>query len=144
MKVVVASPEEDCAAHRALVEEGTEHELLLCEGDFDYGEHLARLWKEGEGFILFEWDVVPRPGVVARLMSCRKQWCAWPYDDPRPGHDEPGLSLGCMKFGTRLLRKYPDLPEYWQGAKWESVEGNVRAGLNQQVGPYPHMHGGGR
>ena len=38
MKVVVASPEQDCAAHRALRAEGVPHEIALCTDDLDYGQ----------------------------------------------------------------------------------------------------------
>jgi hypothetical protein len=135
--VVVAAVSHDCPAHLALAQEGVAHEVLICEGELDYGEHLARLWREGEGFVLVEHDVVPWPGAVRGLAECSYGWCAhaYPWDD-----DGLVTSLGCVKFGYQVLQRFPALPDAWAGVPWRDVDGHLLHALSRAYMVTVHEH----
>lgn len=118
MRVVIASPSEDCVAHRALEQEGVPHDVLLCEGQFGYGKHLARLWG-GEGFVLLEHDVVPWVGAIQQLQDCEGDWCGFRY--AKGGSTI--RALGCVKFSDRLARL--EITEGWSREPWFSLESKV-------------------
>lgn len=132
---MVASPTEDCPTHRALIAEGVPHNVLPCKGEFGYGQQLARLWQEGEGFTLLEHDVIPWVGAIRQLEECDGCWCSFPYaKSGRTLH-----SLGFIKFSNWLVSEHPELAEGWSGEPWQSLEAPVlRAALS--IAP-PCEHG---
>ncbi len=126
--MVVASPTPDCVAHRVLKAEGIPHDVLLCEGEYGYGEHLTRLWEGGEGFTLVEHDVAPWPGAVRQLEECERDWCMYHY--PKDGAMTRGL--GCAKFSDRLVSGYPELAD-WEQTEWRILDGAVGAAVAETL-----------
>ena|SRR5687767_14058969 len=143
MRIIVAAVRENCPAHLALTMEGVEHEVVMCEGDLGYGEQLARLWHEGKGFVLVEHDIVPWPGAMKQIVDCDFQWCSYPYPlnerngDPL-GH--LGKALGVMKFGDRILQRFPDLPDVWAGVPWWNLDGHLEPELRNRHMVTIHQH----
>lgn len=144
MRVVVAAVEEDCPAHLALAMEGVPHELVQCQGENGYGELLAQLWREGQGFVLVEHDVVPWPTAVTGLISCPFHWCCFQYPmNTGTPYGEPdclGKSLGLVKFGPHLLLRFPDLWKAWEGVPWWVVDGHLEPALRNAHMVTVHQH----
>jgi hypothetical protein len=125
LRVVVAAVNPSPVAHLALAAEGVAHDVADCRGELGYGEVLADLWRLGAGFIVVEHDVAPWPGAVVALSDCLGDWCAFRY--PKGGRLI--RALGCVKFSTRLVQTWPDLPALWHGVDWQGLEGAVLAGV---------------
>lgn len=137
MRVVVASPTEDCVAHLVLDAEGVDHDVLFCEGEYGYGEHLTRLWKEGEGFVVVEHDVCPWMGAVWQLKECENDWCMYRY--PKYG-GALTRGLGCTKFSDRLVSTYPQLG-VWSETSWRVLDGAVGGSIAKTLrGEDPDRH----
>lgn len=132
MNVHVATPDPECEAFRALRAEGikaTEHEL---RGDQDYGRLFYRLWQAGEPFVLIEWDVVPWPGAVEKLLACPKPWCVHEY------HLQPyhlAHSFGAAKYAPVGP---PD--EVWNEVVWWQLDGYAIPTVIERLGKPPCMH----
>ena len=78
--------------------------------DVAYYELLTRIWAEGEGFVLLEQDKVPDQGALRELYDCPRAWCSYPHLTAGGGMAE-FPTLGCTKFATELMEKYPQLME---------------------------------
>lgn len=140
MNVLVAAVgSRDCPAARALLTEGVPCEIAVCSADLDYGDALAAMWSRGEGFVVIEHDVVPWPGAMEAWASCEHPWCTYRYPFA-PGKIRN--ALGCVRFSDELVRAHPDLPEQWQGAHWNEMDGRVYRAVKGVLGTRedPHLH----
>jgi hypothetical protein len=133
---VVPALLEDCPAVLALRAEGLRPEVVIMADDLAYGRLLAALWTTGEGFILVEHDIVPWPGALARLATCSASFCAYRY----PLGGSTGCELGCVRFGTDLLRSHPDLPIAWSGVTWQYLDTRLFKALRACGHDTPHVH----
>ena len=107
MKVVVpfAGPSWPIHAVKlALRQDGVDAALHHMTRENDYYDLLARLWSEGEGFIVVEHDIVVWPGGLQELANCDEPWCTLPYYCS-VGWIEDGL--GCTKFSHQMIQKSP-------------------------------------
>lgn len=132
MQIVVATPEVDCAAFRALRQEGVgELRESVLEKSVSYGVLFAGLWDAGEPFVLVEWDIVPWPGAIDRLAACEAGWCSHRY----PLHLRPdGSANVALSFGIGKFRPLGPAPEEWQTTEWGALDGQVVPILHQRVG----------
>lgn len=76
--------------------------------DEDYWGLLNRLWRQGEGWVNVEHDIVVAHDTVPSFAACPEPWCLSPY----PRHASPQLltsALGCVRFSGPLLAAEPDL-----------------------------------
>jgi hypothetical protein len=97
------------AVEAALSRASADYLVIPLQGDDGYWRALRALWGEGEGFIVVEHDIVVWPGAMAELVACPRDWCQCPYSYGRAGGTIVGL--GCTKFSTFLLDRYPDVME---------------------------------
>ncbi len=92
----------------ALAADGQEPEYVDVGGSRTaYHDLLALLWADGRAFVVVEQDIVVRPGVVAELAACPRDWCGFAYS-LSTGYYVGGL--GCTRFAERLLRERPSVP----------------------------------
>jgi len=68
-----------------------------------YFDLLHDLWGKGESFIIVEHDVVVHPTALQELEECKYSWCAF----PTPYFNGQHVGLGCVKFGSLLLKRFP-------------------------------------
>lgn len=151
-RVIVSTAIRDCPAHLALTAEGVAHDVV--GHGLGYADQLAVWWRSGEGFVLVEHDVAPWPGAVRHLIDCPRDWCAHRF----PKYQHLIRSLGCVKFSTRLVQTYPDLPHHWEGMPFEGFEGPMlsavagvlrtedpsRSPVCEHSPPVAHIHRGVR
>jgi hypothetical protein len=81
--------------------------VVFCDvsgSDEDYWKLLAGLWREGQGFINVEHDILVRPDSLDELANCHHDWCS--FQVPYVGKVYAGLS--CAKFSAALIARYPD------------------------------------
>lgn len=126
----------------ALAAEGIEFEVALCDDRFDYGRHLARLWAQGTGFIIVEWDIAPWPGALKCLWDCPEPHCHYLYPADAWMVGSYAGSLGCVKFSAELTRAHPDVPQKhrWPEISWEGLDGSVCLPVRERAGGI-HEHG---
>jgi hypothetical protein len=117
-QLVVPALSGDCPAALALRAEGLYPQVVIMDDDLAYGRLLARLWREGAGFVLVEHDVVPWPGAVAGMASCREAYCGHRYQIA----GQLGGTLGCVRFSAALIAEHPDLPATWAGSHWSNLD----------------------
>jgi hypothetical protein len=89
-------------------------EPVLMRSDTDYPDYFAQRWREGEGFVNCEQDVVPWPGAVEELMHCPENWCGNAY---QAGQVYTGgrCYFGLVKFSSSFIAATPGIwePEGW-------------------------------
>lgn len=137
MKVLVPTPEKNCAASLALRMEGIEHDEHVCTGDYGYSLVVAEYWGSGEGFIIVEHDVVPWPGALQQMWDCASSWCGYPYP-LHVGRLCDTYGMGCIKFDSRIVNMWPDLPMKfgWIMREWRSLDALVAESITYMS--YPH------
>lgn len=135
MRVVVASPTEDCVAHRTLDAEDIDHDVQICHGPYGYCDLLAALWTFGEGVIIIEHDIAPWPGAIHQLQVCEQAWCAYEY----PLNFSMVAALGCTKFATSLVDSTWTLALKLHEIHWGAVDGVLISRL-ELMGYKPHIH----
>ena len=137
MRVVIASPEADAPAARALRQEQVPHEVILTEDDHAYGRLLERLWREHTGFVLLEWDIVPWPGAIRELWHCPLPFCQHRYAYA----GELKMHMGCVKFSGLFTSKHRGIPfeQQWPQQHWSELAGHVTAWIANRV-ERPHEH----
>ena len=111
MRVVIASAARDSVASRALSVEGIDVVVVVCRGDYGYGNLLADLWTTG-GFVLVEDDIAPWPGAIAELIDCPRSWCAfdYPIGGGRMISSCSHWGLGLVKVKSQSTRRSPTSP----------------------------------
>lgn len=138
MQVIIPAIDENCVASLALRKEGIEHDVVVMDGDYDYGELLVELWQSGESFILLEHDVVPWPGAITQLAECPELWCSYEYP-LAPNTLRP--ALGCIKVSCIVINAYRNLPARfgWAERIWSQMDGAVCPALESIAGK-THIH----
>jgi len=137
MKVVVPAVSSDCPTILALRKEGVEFRMWQIENDYSYSDMFVQLWKEGEGFVSIEHDIVPWPGAIEEISICvYKHWCSYEYP-LAPGTLRP--ALGCFKVSNWIVRTYPLLYKMWENKTWNYLDGSVCPALESIVGT-THIH----
>jgi hypothetical protein len=133
----------------ALERDGIAAEFVDTSGSDAYWRLLARLWSEGEAFIVLEQDKVPAPGLLAELWECERPWCSTPVGMRGVDQPAPYPSLSCTKFDASLMVADPLLLEKagrldlgFGERDWSRLDLAV-AGLLESVAEC-HWHGGGR
>jgi len=119
--------------------ERVRHEQLLCDTNTGYAQHLADVWKRGDGFILIEDDIAPWPGAIKSLDDCQEPWCGFQY--LWCGSKISG-TIGCMKVSASLTQEHPDLWEAWVDKPWCFLDGSVFGAIKRVTESYYfHVHG---
>lgn len=103
-----------------------------------YPELLARLWRNGQGVILLEHDVVPYQESIEEIASCPEPWCGYGYL-PAGGVSAFFLNFGCTKISAELIAATRDTfetrwPPHWNACDVRLSAYAVRAGYR------PHRH----
>jgi hypothetical protein len=131
MSVYVATPEANCEASRALRQEGVEFHEWMCRGPHEYGGLFYRLWARGRAFVVVEWDVIPSPGAIERLLQCKQRWCSHEY------HLQPGHLANSFGIGKFVPVGKPD--PVWKNTDWWMLDGAVVPVLHERIGRV-HLH----
>ena len=82
----------------------------LTNDDEAYFGLVARLWRDGQAFMVVEQDVVPPEGAPEDLATCPEPWCGhpYPYIPCSLGYSMMVLGeLGCTRFTEALLSEIP-------------------------------------
>lgn len=72
--------------------------------DHAYWELLSDLWSKGKTFVIVEHDIIVHKTALQELADCDHDWCAFPTYYFSATH----IGLGCAKFGSSLIKRYPD------------------------------------
>jgi hypothetical protein len=143
VRVVIASAARDSVASRALSVEGIDVVVVVCRGDYGYGNLLADLWTTG-GFVLVEDDVAPWPGAIAELLDCPHDWCAfdYPIGGGRMMSSCSHWGLGLVKVTDELVAAAPSVADDWRGIHWRQLDKLVNAAIARIAGrARAHLHG---
>jgi hypothetical protein len=112
------------AAYLALDKEGLSPHQVVLTGPTSYGRFLVAEWVRGEGFVQFEHDVVPPPGLAVEIRDCPEMFCVAPY--PQQGGNLDA-SLGCVKVSRALITRTCGAPSagnlVWDETEWPNVDG---------------------
>lgn len=140
MRVVVPALHADNVATRCLSAEHVEHEVHVLKGPNDYAQLLAKLWRDGEGFVVVEDDIAPYPGAIKALENCTHYWCGYFYCLPGrwdveedDQHSELFGTNGCFKVSTEVIQAMPELYERWDKHEWQLVDVAVTAALRHAL-----------
>jgi hypothetical protein len=121
-RVIVPVLNRDDPAALALAWERLFPEVYIVEGEYGYGELLARTWTGKKGFCLVERDIVPWPGAIQALWDCPKPWCGYTY---MLGRGQLAQGLGCVRFSDDLVQtEQPDFD-----VAWHEMDGHLMEGL---------------
>lgn len=134
-KVVVARVGGPGPTEEALAAEGVEFEARdVAHAPDAYGRMIADLWREGEGFILFEHDIVPWAGAVMQLAACPEAWCTHAY----PGTQALFMSIGVTKISSGAIAAHPQLYAAWEGQFWGAVDAHMIPALHSCYALHGH------
>lgn len=117
--------------------------------DMAYGELIAKLWQQGESFLLLEHDVLPTAALLEEMWDCESEWCAgfaWRYSGAvYPGETRPfkpirekEFALFLNKFSADLLRRTPAVVGAVR-VRWTQVDLAI-LGTLRMYGAQPHLH----
>lgn len=109
------------------------------EDQFAYGRILRELWEAGEDLAIVEPDIVVRADVCESFLNCPELYCAWPYQ----WLTNVGPALGCTRFRSEFLKKYPDVmvKVEAQNVTWRQLDVVLmRHVLAREYGEQPHIH----
>lgn len=67
---------------------------------------LARLWRDGEAFMLIDHDIVPPVGAIEALASCGEPVCAFPFLADSSQFAPAMEEIGCTRFSRALIRAH--------------------------------------
>jgi hypothetical protein len=96
----------------------------------DYGEYFTNMWARGAPFVVCEWDIVPWPGAITRLLECSEPWCT---------HRYPVGGNVTTSFGIGKYRPSGPAAEEWARTPWHLLDGLVVPVLRARLGE-PHIH----
>ena len=117
-KIVIPRLDGPGPCELALREQGISYEARQVGAGDEYARMLGDLWREGDGFLMIEHDIIPRgDNAVQRLCKCRQPWCTHAYMSPTRH-----ISLGVLKLTTTAVRKTQDMPSVWEGQHWSVVD----------------------
>jgi len=118
----------------ALQEQEVEYEWRSLDTNDAYGRMLADLWREGEGFIMLEHDIIPPPGALIRLAMCSEPWCTHAYPGP-----QLFMSIGVTKITADAIRRAPHLYQAWEGQFWGAVDAHMIPALHAHFPLHGHF-----
>jgi hypothetical protein len=110
----------------------------------DYHDLVAALWRDGQGFIIVEQDIVVYNGALAQLEECPEPWCGCVY--------WLGTTfdtwLGCTKFSDSLVKDHPEVMDVCAGLRengmprrdWARVDTRLAQVLRDNIGLSIHQH----
>ena len=113
--------------------------------DESYARLIARLWHDGEDFLLIEHDMIPTKDAVEHMECCPRWWCANAY---RVNHQvgDVIMGLGFTRFRAELCEVMADAPARaprWSGRyprrHWIGVDARLTRVLGE-AGMAPHRH----
>ena len=87
----------------------TAERIYVGESEFDYGHLLEQLWNKAETFLVVEHDIVIHEGLVEEFEACEEEWCSSPYTYFDQPVTTSGGGLGCTKFSSQLMHRWPNL-----------------------------------
>lgn len=122
MKVVIPALSLDCSAAKALGREGIPAEIVLMDDWFAYSELLEKLWRNKEGFIILEHDIIPWIGALDALEECEEDWCSYPYPF---APNTIRTAMGCIKISSDIINDNPDLYKKWHKKLWNQMDGTL-------------------
>lgn len=132
-KIVIPTLGEPGVCEAALRKKRIKYQTRPVGSGTEYGHMLADLWREGEGFLMMEHDIIPRGrAAVPALCKCPEPWCSHAYLAP-----VLHISLGVLKLTTEALQASQDLPVIWEGAHWGEID---RLLIPALLGRFP-LHG---
>jgi len=106
-----------------------------------YFRLMARLWSEGEAFMIIEADVLPTVETVHEMWNCPEEWCHGYWEEGGIKHSQ---WLGCARFSDSLLRRAPDIMEKTVGEwarHWAQQDLALDLALRAiRDGRGPHLH----
>ncbi len=108
-----------------------------------YFEMFERLWAEGETFINVEHDVLPAAGLLEEMDACTEEWCVGAYANGTAAVQR--WHLGCMKFGSQLIRRHPQVIEWTAESgqrDWGALDGRLIGAMGRVGQVAPHQHPG--
>jgi hypothetical protein len=128
----------DNVATRCLRAEGLKPEVHVLTHEQGYAQLVAKLWRDGETFVLVEDDVAPWPGAVTEMLNCSHHWCGHHYALPgRWDFDGPNAmwgTCGCCKVSETVMQAAPDLYERWDVHDWHVFDVGFVAALRHVFG----------
>jgi len=119
---------------QALQEQGVEYQTRQVDTGAAYSTMLADLWREREGFLMIEHDVVPPEGAVLRLAVCPEPWCTHAYPGP-----QLFMSIGVLKITADAIQQAPELFTAWEGQPWGVVDSHVIPALHAHFPLHGHF-----
>ena len=67
------------------------------------------LEQDGETFLVVEHDIVIHEGLVEEFEACEEEWCSSPYTYFDQPVTTSGGGLGCTKFSSQLMHRWPEM-----------------------------------
>ena len=102
-----------------------------------YPRLVAHYWRTGKDFAVVEQDIVVRADVIDAFLNCPEPWCAYPY----AWTTNVGVALGCNRFRSELLSKYPGAADGAHHVGWWQFDVVfLRRILAGEHGLQPHVH----
>lgn len=139
MRILIPALKQNCPAELALRAEGLNPEVQIITNNKRYSELIHKYWNDHKGFIIVEHDVIPWPGALKALWSCKHEWCGYSY--PLHAQGLFGGYLGCTKFSAAFTDKYPKVPTYIWNSNWQTIDGILLTQLRKETGKkYFHLH----
>ena len=106
-------------------------EVDVLGSDYAYYELMKELWVAQETFVVVEHDVVPEDALSQELWGCPEDYCS------------PTLvGLPCVKFGARLLQRWPGLFDDMGPVPWGVLDSRLIAALAARGLSQRHRHHG--
>lgn len=117
-------------------------------GDSTYWTALNVAWQGTpwhEALAVVEHDMLPAPGVVDRMLACRRPWCSSPYEIAN--HQMITDGLGVVKYSARLRSRHRELLETvgeicddgLPAKNWRRLDTRISRTL-RALGYRPHLH----
>lgn len=122
--------------------ERIDFDVVVCRGDYGYGNLIADLWAEG-GFVLVEDDIAPWPGAIAEVVDCPHDWCAfdYPIGGGRMVSSCSHWGLGLVKVSDELAAADPSIADEWRRIHWRQLDRPVNAAIARVTGrARAHLH----
>ncbi len=111
--------------------------------EMEYGNLVAKLWQQGDSFLLIEHDILPTAALLEEMWACPEPWCsgfAWHYPEFRtqPPVRHRQTALYCHKFSASLIARTPAVPSAVR-VRWTGMDLTLLGVLAPQ--PPPCLHG---
>ena len=101
--------------------------------DYAYWREIAKRWGGGEDLLVVEHDIEIHEDVIDQFELCRADWCVFPYAGKQPVWGGRGVrvpvmlrcALGCVRFRSSLLHKYPSLVADLKYRRWDRLDSQI-------------------